>query len=332
MAEEARWDDNPSRWAELEFELLRQAARALDRPGQALLLQSLERSYRGMARRLRPHLNGQATRQWALCVLHALTAKDAQALRGELPALLQASDAHLLASLPPPQEPPGSSRSPLCADTTPSHPTPEHEKTPERLSEAKGPNLSACPTGSSQRTPTGGPPSEAPFSDSHTPLLGQAERAASSWMERRRTNQVERVRLFLEARTLASLPQRVRYEVASHQAQVLMASRPSIPDSTPQTLFLLGALSSSFALLRGIKPAPRVGAHDGSRSILRHSPSGRMTLQWMPTLYQCSRCRNFQLSPLSITPLNALKSAKLELRAQQRLDRGPIRRRAWFFP
>ncbi|EAU66842.1 transcriptional regulator, GntR family protein [Stigmatella aurantiaca DW4/3-1] len=170
LAEAARWDDNPGRWAELEFELLRQAARAVDRPGQALLLQSLERSYRGMARRLRPHLNARATRQWALCVLRALAAKDAQPLRQELPALLQASDSHLLASLPPPQEPRGSSRPPLCADTAPSHSTSEHEEAPERLPEATGPNLSACPTGSSQRAPTGGPPSEAPSSDLRTPL------------------------------------------------------------------------------------------------------------------------------------------------------------------
>ncbi|ADO72172.1 Transcriptional regulator [Stigmatella aurantiaca DW4/3-1] len=162
LAEAARWVEHPSRWAELEFALLRQAARAVERPGQALLLQSLERSYRGMARWLWPHLNAQATRQWALCALHALAGKDAQPLRQELPALLQASDAHLLASLPPPQEPRESSRPPLCADTVPSHPTPEDEDATARVSEAKGPNLSACPTGSSQRPPTGGHPPEAP--------------------------------------------------------------------------------------------------------------------------------------------------------------------------
>ncbi|EAU68352.1 FadR/GntR family transcriptional regulator [Stigmatella aurantiaca] len=193
LAEEARWGENPGRWAELEFALLRQAARAVERPGQALLLQSLERSYRGMARRLVPHLNAQATRQWALCALHALAAKDAQPLRQELPALLQASDGHLLAGLPPPQEPrgsllpplsadtvphspspqepKGSSQPPLCADTAPSHPTSEPEDATERLSEANRPILSACPTGLSQRPPTGGSPPEAPSSDSCTPLV-----------------------------------------------------------------------------------------------------------------------------------------------------------------
>ncbi|EAU67195.1 FadR/GntR family transcriptional regulator [Stigmatella aurantiaca] len=171
LAEEARWDDNPGRWAELEFALLRQAARAVERPGQALLLQSLERSYRGMARWLVPHLNAQATRQWALCALHALAAKDAQPLRQELPALLQASDGHLLAGLPPPQEPNrGSLLPPLCADTVPSHPTSEPEDATQRLSEANGPNQSACQTGLSQRPPTGGSPHEAPSSDSCTPL------------------------------------------------------------------------------------------------------------------------------------------------------------------
>ncbi|EAU68023.1 FadR/GntR family transcriptional regulator [Stigmatella aurantiaca] len=171
LAEEARWGDNPGRWAELEFALLRQAARAVERPGQALLLQSLERSYRGMAQRLVPHLNAEATRQWALLALHALAGKDAQPLRQELPALLQASDAHLLAGLPPPQEPRESSRPPPCEDTAPSHHPPEHEDARERLSKANGPNLSACPTGLSQRPPTGGPPPEAPFSDSRTPLV-----------------------------------------------------------------------------------------------------------------------------------------------------------------
>ncbi|ADO72695.1 Transcriptional regulator, GntR family protein [Stigmatella aurantiaca DW4/3-1] len=263
LAEAARWrDDTPSRWAELEFELLRQATRAVDRPGQALLLQSLERAYRGLARRLRPHLNGQATRQWALCAMHALAAKDAQSLRRELPALLQASDEHLLASLPPPQEPRESSLPPLCTDTAPAHPTLEHEDALERLSEAKGPNLSACPTGSSPRAPPGGSLPEALSADPRTPLAegaactevppGQeasprvppglqgrppqapvgsgtggsswAGRAdTSSWMKRRGTNPVERVRLPLEARTLDALPQRVRYEVASHEAQGLMA-------------------------------------------------------------------------------------------------------------
>ncbi|ADO69311.1 uncharacterized protein STAUR_1507 [Stigmatella aurantiaca DW4/3-1] len=174
LAEAARWDDTPGRWAQWEFERLRQAARAVDRPGQALLLQSLERAYRGLARRLMPYLNAQATHQWALCALHALAAKDAQGLRRQLPALLQASDAHLLAHLPPSQEPRGSSRLPLCTDTTPVHPTSEDEDAPARLSEAKSPNLSACPTGLSQRTPTGGPPPEALAADPRTPLGDRA--------------------------------------------------------------------------------------------------------------------------------------------------------------
>ncbi|ADO75619.1 uncharacterized protein STAUR_7864 [Stigmatella aurantiaca DW4/3-1] len=92
-------------------------------------------------------------------------------LRRELPALLQASDAHLLAGLPPLQEPRGSSRPPLCADTVPPHPTPEHEDATERLSEANRPIQSACPTGLRQRPPTGGSPPEAPSSDLPNPLM-----------------------------------------------------------------------------------------------------------------------------------------------------------------
>ncbi|ADO74805.1 Transcriptional regulator, GntR family protein [Stigmatella aurantiaca DW4/3-1] len=117
LAEAARWDDNPGRWAELEFELLRQAARAVDRPGQALLLQSLERAYRGMARRLRPHLNGQATRQWALCAMHSLAAKDAQSLRREWPASRPAMSTCWPAFHR--RRNPGSRHGPHCAQTQP---------------------------------------------------------------------------------------------------------------------------------------------------------------------------------------------------------------------
>ncbi|EAU66258.1 transcriptional regulator, GntR family protein [Stigmatella aurantiaca DW4/3-1] len=241
LAEAARWDDNPGRWAQWEFELLRQAARAVDRPGQALLLQSLERSYRGMARRLVPHLNAQATRQWALCALHALAAKDEQSLRRELPALLQASDAHLLASLPPPQEPRGSSRPPPCADTAPSHPTSEHEEAPERLPEATGPNQSACQTGLSQRAPTGGPPSEAPSSDLRTPLVEGAPGAEVPQDQ----EASRRVPLGLQERlSQALVGSGTGGEFLGRQSGHFLPVRPSlIPPLKPY--FLLGVLCGS---------------------------------------------------------------------------------------
>jgi len=93
LSNSPHWEPKPGKWAGLEFELLRVAAQAANRPGQELLLQSLERSYRGMARQLLPLLNAKATRQWAFHAYQALFEKDASKLRRELPALLQASDA-----------------------------------------------------------------------------------------------------------------------------------------------------------------------------------------------------------------------------------------------
>jgi hypothetical protein len=55
---------------------LRLAAHVADRPGQALLLQSLERSYRAMAKHLLPHVDAKSIRNWALCAFQALGEKD----------------------------------------------------------------------------------------------------------------------------------------------------------------------------------------------------------------------------------------------------------------
>jgi GntR family transcriptional repressor for pyruvate dehydrogenase complex len=146
LREAARWEEKDSQWAELEFGLLRLAARAADLPGQELLLHSLERSFWGMAGRLLPLLDSAATAQWAQCTLHALGERDAQTLRRELPALLQAVDARVLKSLDParaatltPLTPPPDAR------PQPGSP-PVSESTRRRLPEADGPNLSACQT------------------------------------------------------------------------------------------------------------------------------------------------------------------------------------------
>lgn len=90
-----------SRWAEREFELLRLAALTAHRPGHFLLVQSLERSFWAMAGRLLPHMDREAIRQWARRAVSLLDDKDAQALRRQLPALLQASDEQLLKCLAP---------------------------------------------------------------------------------------------------------------------------------------------------------------------------------------------------------------------------------------
>jgi len=101
LREAARWEPEGRRWAELEFGLLRLAAGVAERPGHFLLIQSLERSFRGMAGRVAPHLDSKATYQWAECAFHALHERDAQAVRRELLALLKAGDERLLSSLAP---------------------------------------------------------------------------------------------------------------------------------------------------------------------------------------------------------------------------------------
>jgi DNA-binding FadR family transcriptional regulator len=96
----APWEEQ-GRWAEREFELLRLAALVADRPGHFLLVQSLERSFWVMARRLLPHLDCKAVRQWSLAAYHALGERDAQALRRELPTLLRVADQRLIDNLAP---------------------------------------------------------------------------------------------------------------------------------------------------------------------------------------------------------------------------------------
>ncbi|MDY7232766.1 FadR/GntR family transcriptional regulator [Hyalangium rubrum] len=95
LEDAVRWEPQ-ARWAQLEFELLRLAARVAERPGHLLLLQSLERSFWGMVDRVVLQSDSQSVLQWAKCAYEGLTQRDAQALRRQLPALLQASDEHLL--------------------------------------------------------------------------------------------------------------------------------------------------------------------------------------------------------------------------------------------
>jgi DNA-binding FadR family transcriptional regulator len=95
----ARWDDGSRRWVEQEFELLRLAARAANRPGHYLLVQSLERAFRGMAGVVRPLLASDAVRRWAEKAVHWLSERDVEALRRDLPPLLLACDEPVLGSL-----------------------------------------------------------------------------------------------------------------------------------------------------------------------------------------------------------------------------------------
>jgi DNA-binding FadR family transcriptional regulator len=101
LEDSACWERQRHRWAALEFELLRQAARVADRPGHSLLLQSLERAFRGIHGRVEPYLDSSALHQWARFAREALQQRDAQALRTRLPALLEACDERVLAARAP---------------------------------------------------------------------------------------------------------------------------------------------------------------------------------------------------------------------------------------
>ncbi|AFE06083.1 GntR family transcriptional regulator [Corallococcus coralloides DSM 2259] len=104
LQDAARWEPGAT-CAQVEFELLRQAARVAERPGHVLLVQSLQRAFLGGAAQLLPLMGGEALREWAFRVMAILHERDVQALQHELPALLKACDERVLnAFAPAPQE------------------------------------------------------------------------------------------------------------------------------------------------------------------------------------------------------------------------------------
>ncbi|WP_224240513.1 FadR/GntR family transcriptional regulator [Hyalangium gracile] len=145
LRDEARWQEKRTRWVEREFDLLRLAAQAADRPGHLLLLMSLEKAFRGLADALLPALQPEALQQWAQCVFNALADRDAQALRQQLPALLKAADEPLLDRL-----------APVRAAHTAPVPLPPSGEVP--VSGENASNWSACHTSSQQVRPTGRAP------------------------------------------------------------------------------------------------------------------------------------------------------------------------------
>ncbi|RKH71151.1 GntR family transcriptional regulator [Corallococcus aberystwythensis] len=101
LQDAARWYHPKERCAQLEFELLRLCAQVASRPGHLLLIQSLQRAFRGIADRLLPFMGGDAMRQWVICALDALYARDVQALQHQLPALMKTYDELVLDQLAP---------------------------------------------------------------------------------------------------------------------------------------------------------------------------------------------------------------------------------------
>jgi DNA-binding FadR family transcriptional regulator len=149
LGQTAPWEDQ-RRWVEREFELLRLAALVVNRPGQFLLIQSLERSFWAMAGRLLPHLDCEAVRQWSRRALQLLDERDVQALRRELPALVQVVDERLLNSVAPAHEPEDTLEFCHTAMQPLDEGTLQSEPTRQELPESVLPNQSACPTGSTQ--------------------------------------------------------------------------------------------------------------------------------------------------------------------------------------
>ncbi len=173
LREETRWRrEDGGRWVALEFELLRQAAAAANRPDAYLLVQSLERAWLGIARRVAPLLDAEATGKWALCAFQALGARDARALRRELPPLLRADDERVLDQLAPPPVADSTPEAPLpaadstpAADGTPAAPRTVTESSPvdttpprsEEGPDSNLPNRSGCQTGSASASPPSAP-------------------------------------------------------------------------------------------------------------------------------------------------------------------------------
>jgi DNA-binding FadR family transcriptional regulator len=181
LGKAAHWEEARV-WAKREFELLRRAALAANRPGHFLLVQSLERSFWTMADRVLPHLDCEVISRWALRAFHALSERNASELRQDLPPLLQASDERLFADLAPAREeedmtmdlhssaqtPPEEGKVPVANRPDPSacqtslrEPlpagTPLLEATHSKLPDADAPNRSACQTGSCQPQPDEAP-------------------------------------------------------------------------------------------------------------------------------------------------------------------------------
>ncbi|WP_233605041.1 FadR/GntR family transcriptional regulator [Corallococcus sp. AB030] len=113
LQDAARWESGET-CAQVEFELLRHAARVAARPGHVLLVQSLQRAFLGGAAQLLPLMGGEALRECAFRAMAILNERDVQALQHELPALLKARDERVLNAFAPVPMKPASPEAP-CA-------------------------------------------------------------------------------------------------------------------------------------------------------------------------------------------------------------------------
>jgi DNA-binding FadR family transcriptional regulator len=185
LEDTARWDTGEGKWVWQEFDLLKQAACIAERMGHLLLIQSLERTFKGMAKWALPHLNAKAVQSWARCATLALDDKNVQALRHKLPPLLKAVTERLLQSITPPRQPPSPrDLSPTVEEQSPGRPTtPEAMK--EGVSGPENPILSDSRAGSREVLPPGGSPPEFGSADTcHEPPTVEHEEDCASAPDR----------------------------------------------------------------------------------------------------------------------------------------------------
>ncbi|QAT84245.1 GntR family transcriptional regulator [Corallococcus coralloides] len=123
LQDAAHWESGAT-CVQVEFELLRQAARVAARPGHVLLVQSLQRAFLGGAAQLLPRMGGEALRAWALCVTAILHERDVQALQHELPALLKARDDRVLDAFAPAPPVPAAPEAPCAQEVDLGAPVP----------------------------------------------------------------------------------------------------------------------------------------------------------------------------------------------------------------
>jgi hypothetical protein len=195
LEDTARWDAGDGKWVWQEFDLLKQAACTADRMGHLLLIQSLERTFKGIAKWALPHLNPKAVQSWARCATQALDDKNVQALRHKLPPLLQSVEERLLRSLEPAHLPTKPHvLQPTVVKLSPGEPSAPNLSKPEPAKEGQEggaervvPNLSDSRTGLGEVPPTeASPPEPVAARDWHEPEPaepGQAwpPRAEEDW-------------------------------------------------------------------------------------------------------------------------------------------------------
>ncbi|WP_223639628.1 FadR/GntR family transcriptional regulator [Corallococcus sp. EGB] len=129
----AKWELG-ERCAQVEFELLRLAARVAERPGHVLLVQSLQRAFLGGPARLLPFMECEALRQWVICATDALRERDTRALQQDLPKLMKACDDRLLNAFAPVPKEAVSAESPCAQECFSNDPVPvAQEESPEAL-------------------------------------------------------------------------------------------------------------------------------------------------------------------------------------------------------